>query len=195
MGQYYMPAIIDKINQVKTLYAHDFDNGLKLTEHSWIGNYFVNAVISLIYKNPRKVAWIGDYSDDQLGDAYEKKIQRDDFMRYYEMVWNQESNQLPRGKFTERDTTILEHDTVNMYIVNNSMQQYIDIGKYIKNNTYDGWCVNPLPILTACGNGRGGGDYRGINSDMVGSWAFDLIEYTDTVPESYKEINYNFRDE
>ena len=41
--------------------------------------------------------------------------------------------------------------------------------------------LHPLPLLTAVGNGRGGGDYAGINADKIGSWAFDVLEV----------VNYN----
>lgn len=36
MGQYYRPTIHTE-NGVLSFHAHDFDNGLKLMEHSWIG--------------------------------------------------------------------------------------------------------------------------------------------------------------
>lgn len=41
----------------------------------------------------------------------------------------------------------------------------------------NGWTVHPLPLLTAEGNGRGGGDYHEQNPDieLVGTWARDSI--------------------
>jgi len=54
MGQYYKPISIDKMT---FLYSHDYGNGLKLMEHSYIGNNLVNTVESLLapdgewYKN------------------------------------------------------------------------------------------------------------------------------------------------
>ena len=41
MGQYYKPINLD---DKQWLYSHDFGDGLKLMEHSWIGNDFVGAV-------------------------------------------------------------------------------------------------------------------------------------------------------
>ena len=42
------------------------------------------------------------------------------------------------------------------------------------------WSVDmiphPLPLLTAVGNGLGGGDYWGVNKEQVGAWAFDTLE-------------------
>lgn len=39
MGQYCEPIIIGAENaqDIKTVYSHNFDSGLKLMEHSWIG--------------------------------------------------------------------------------------------------------------------------------------------------------------
>ncbi len=48
MGQYYKPINIDN---KQWLYSHEYNhNGLKLMEHSWIGNDFVGAVMSLMVK-------------------------------------------------------------------------------------------------------------------------------------------------
>ncbi len=60
MGQYYMPTLIAEDGSIRTLYSHAYDNGLKLMEHSYIGNDFVNAASTLIWQNPCRVAWIGD---------------------------------------------------------------------------------------------------------------------------------------
>lgn len=190
MGQYYIPTIIGENNGVKTLCSHEFNNGLKLTEHSWIGNSFVNAAISLINKNPQRVAWIGDYSDDPYEDKYSHKLPKDEFMKYYDAAWDEKNKcTVPASQFGEAEQSLVDENTTGTYFVDHTKKQYIDVSKYIANaKTDDGWCVNPLPILTACGNGRGGGDYRGVNSDKVGTWAFDLIEYTDEEPENYEEI-------
>ena len=54
--------------------------------------------------------------------------------------------------------------------------------------------MNPLHLLTACGNNRGGGDYYSSypDFDQVGTWAFDLIEFTELKPEEYEEVHYSF---
>ena len=51
-------------------------------------------------------------------------------------------------------------------------------------------------LLTACGNDRGGGDYReGFPGyEHVGTWAFDIIEISDKAPKDYTSVNYEFRD-
>ena len=57
--------------------------------------------------------------------------------------------------------------------------------------------VNPLPLLTACGNGRGGGDYHDCypDYDKVGTWAFDIIECTDARPEGYEKYEPCFTEQ
>ncbi len=42
MGQYYHPTLIDAEAHVSWFYTHDYDNGLKLMEHSYIGNSVMN---------------------------------------------------------------------------------------------------------------------------------------------------------
>ena len=58
-------------------------------------------------------------------------------------------------------------------------------------------CVHPLPLLTACGNDRGGGDYHEghPNYNRVGEWAFDLIECTDRKPEGYDKLDIIFTEQ
>ena len=48
---------------------------------------------------------------------------------------------------------------------------------YVKKNGR----FHPLSLLTAEGNGSGGGDYYGPNIDMVGTWARDIISMEDEV--------------
>jgi hypothetical protein len=54
--------------------------------------------------------------------------------------------------------------------------------------------IHPLPLLTAEGNGNGGGDYYGENKNMVGIWARDIISISDTVPEGFTELKCVFMD-
>jgi hypothetical protein len=56
--------------------------------------------------------------------------------------------------------------------------------------------LHPLPLLTAEGNGRGGGDFRGDDpQNLVGSWARDLISVEAALtPEQlneYTELVFN----
>jgi len=46
MGQYYTP-ILFKGNTEKAFLSHQFDTGLKLMEHSYIGNSFTESIVTL----------------------------------------------------------------------------------------------------------------------------------------------------
>lgn len=158
-------------------------SGIKLTEHSWIGNYFVDGVIDMIYKNPAHVAWVGDYADNK-NDFSEMYTKED-----YEFTWARDNDK----SFYAMPASYKEG-----FLVNHTKGEILDIAKHIENCTdSQGWCLHPLPLLTAIGNGRGGGDYgRGyINFDKVGIWANDLIEYRKYKPLGYIEVEYHFSED
>lgn len=195
-----MPAIIHKDGKVESLYSHEFDNGLKLMEHSWIGNAFVNCIYSEILKNPKRIAWIGDYSndfDDSQPEAYHRNLTFEQFCVYYDAVWGEDVKHLGKDEMIPEAETLMDVNTNGTYLVNHDQKQFLDIGKYIKRaTTSDGWCANPLPLLTACGNDRGGGDfYRSADAvgyEKIGIWAFDTLEYTNDRPASGEEVFYTF---
>lgn len=161
MGQYYLPVVKNSEGEFKTFYAHQYDhNGLKLMEHSWNGNNFVAAVLNELLENPCSLYWLGDYAQDEdfkNSDSILTKDQRDklevDETLY---VTPTEENQIwAYSKF---------------FIINLTKKEYIQLNKLI-----DDWDVCPVPILTSVGNGRGLGDYRGVNEDKAGIWAGDTI--------------------
>ena len=86
MGQYYKPALIQDFgNKVKNwVLSHDIDrNGLKLMEHSWIGNTFVSTIEGLLVPggdwHKKSIVWAGDYADkepDTEKNIYELCIER-----------------------------------------------------------------------------------------------------------------------
>lgn len=213
MGQYYKPCLMTG-NKMRWLYSHDYNNGLKLMEHSYMGNNFVNAVLSQIFKAPQRVAWMGDYAMDEYADheygkePYTRKKTRKRFETLYQRAWGERGERfriLPEAMkgFDELD------DFNGWYLVNHSQKTFIDLGEYEQQNkwhqksTWGGkteeWdmCINPLPLLTACGNGRGGGDYHDQYPDYhkVGTWAFDKIEFTDKKPDKYKPVSYSFTEQ
>lgn len=216
MGQYYKPYIRGKDGSAKSfnpqnaIYRtvrglsagdeasfrsegyHDHFSGMKLMEHSWLANDFVNGVLEAVWGNPCAMAWVGDYADEHADfkGAYTTGV--------YNAVWGNEG--LPEGAFDQMPTTHREG-----FVVNRSKGVYIDLAEYEKAATYSPrwdrehkWCIHPLPLLTAIGNGRGGGDYHGDCMGMVGRWAMDFIEFTEERPEGMREIDYGviaFREE
>jgi hypothetical protein len=70
------------------------------------------------------------------------------------------------------------------------------MSEYMNNNKdKDGWILHPLALLTAVGNGKGGGDYYGPNESDLATWVWDEVSIEDTIPEGYsKEEEYSFFD-
>ena len=66
------------------------------------------------------------------------------------------------------------------------------------NSDGDKWCMHPLSLLTAIGNGYGGGDYRSptlaSTFELVGYWAWDEINITDNIPENYELLQPIFKE-
>ena len=66
MGQYYKPVFLNEKNKpVSFVYSHDFASGLKIMEHSWVGNKFVQFVERQLIGNPTKLVWAGDYAEKE----------------------------------------------------------------------------------------------------------------------------------
>lgn len=210
MGQYYTPVLMGKRYGVQaTLYSWDYDNGLKLMEHSYMGNNFVNAVLRKIDHQPMRIAWMGDYADDypdddsKIREPYQQKLLKKNFMRIFDQQGKKRIKPEPLEGFDKPE------DFDGWYLINHSRKAYVDLGEYQRKNgwtekwtdrngvTHERWSVvHPLPLLTACGNGRGGGDYHSNypDYDKVGTWAFDLIEFASYEPVGFTKEEYYFKE-
>jgi len=178
MGQYYKAVNLDK---KEWLYSHEYDNGLKLMEHSYIGNKFVQAVENLLikggawYKN--KIVWAGDYADGEEKDKEGENL--------YSIIGVDNNEIKPKSE---------ELNEKYKYLCNHTEKMYVDRTKIKEIKGWEGTKINPLPLLTCEGNGRGGGDFRG--EDMkIGLWSRNSISIESEVPEGYKEINGNFKED
>lgn len=202
MGQYYKAVVIQENGDEYVLDPTRYGNGLKLMEHSWVGNDFVNLVLSFITGNVSRVAWIGDYSNEQndnkkynFGEGFISGA--DDFNKIYIDVWKnyktKHIKQLP-SDIKQVQFTCTETD---FFLINLTKKIYVDLYNYCLESTdRDGqWCINPLPILTCVGNGLGGGDYYGERGrEEIGSWAFDRIYFSDLRPSLFTEVNLSFKE-
>lgn len=175
MGQYYRAVCIDKEECVR---PYGYDAGAKLTEHSWVRNSFVGCVMKLMSKggdwHKTRVVWAGDYWGESHGDTGELAKE------WYDLCDSYKKRRLRK---------VLTDEQKDCYLVNHSKKLYVSYNKLIGK---DGWIINPLPILTALGNGRGGGDYHGQDEIFVGTWAGDVLSIEQQIPKDFKEMTYNF---
>ena len=184
MGQYYLAIILSDIKKTPEIIRmwmspHNYNNGAKLTEHSYIGNNFVQAFEHLISPEGMfymsRIVWAGDYADPEQNKSD----------NLYTTVSNNYNGlfQCPKS-----------HDTSSYrYIVNHSQKLYVDKEGCPKNK-YN-LIIHPLPLLISEGNGRGGGDYRGNNVELCGTWARDNIAVEKTIPNDYNELVCDFIEE
>ena len=82
-----------------------------------------------------------------------------------------------------------EFDYKNKYVVNHTEHCGFSLDNLPSDD--DGYVIYPISLLTAIGNGRGGGDYWKTNKDydLVGSWAFDEISIEDEIPSGYVTVS------
>ena len=191
MGQYYRAILGDKYGLNCKVFDRSVDGEYtfaKLLEHSWWLNSFVNAFSEFIYNEPSRVAWVGDYATEP--DDFDFQNCSAFYVPSYGEVWGDSvsaigvtfTNLTIDGKF------LLNHDT----------KQFVDLDAYKAACTdkHD-WTIHPLPLLTAVGNDRGGGDFHAGNTgfDFVGSWAWQLISFADSPPEDFAKFNLVFRED
>jgi len=181
MGQYYNPIILaeNKKTVTKWMYSHEYSNGLKLMEHSWLGNSFVGAFESLIKDNPKRVVWAGDYADECKG---------------------RKTNLYSRCKDSLQAKPTASEKFAR-FIINHSKKEFVDTSKCPLTDTWTDpktginhdFKVHPLPLLTCEGNGRGGGDYR-YDNEYTGTWARDLVSVSNKAPQNFVEITPDFKE-
>ena len=160
-------------------------NGAKLTEHSYIGNKFVQALEYLISPEGMfymsRIVWAGDYAESEENEP----------KNLYLLTIENSTFQVP----PPHDTTCYR------YILNHTKQMYVDKERVVNNsnmkssNTYSQIDFHPLPLLVSEGNGYGGGDYRGNNVELCGTWSRDVISVEKDIPQDYTELICNFYEE
>lgn len=194
MGQYYRPILLaeDKKTPLFNIYTWDFHSGMKLTEHSYIGNAVLGAIEKTIYDNPTCLVWAGDYADVEVDNT-------DNLYFISEVVGESITlTKLNKKSKIKIDSLVkklsLFSENKCQYIINYSKKQFVDKSKcpYYKWREYK-YALHPLALLTAEGNGRGGGDYEGTNMELVGSWSRDFISVSANKPtDDFEEIVPNF---
>lgn len=189
MGQYYRPTILGNNGKIKaTTIGWDWGcMGAKLMETSWVHNPMVNAVEQLLagkFKGSR-VVWAGDYADERENGRTTYDMASDDnATKVTDLV---EVREVKYNNIPYKETDFVQYK----WVLNRDKKIAVEIPKYDSEE----WNVHPLPILTADGNGRGGGDYGGTAMEYVGAWAYDHISVANRLPKGYKKIDIRFAED
>ena len=172
----------------------------KMLEHCYQDNDGVLIVDKLLRKDglwwKQPVVWAGFYADDESDlflpdeDSEDKNATKPANLYDYADRHGLQLSSSPQSNNT----------TPCRYVLNHDKKQFVDIFTL----PVDKWGhkVHPLCLLTAEGNGRGGGDYKRKSSNfhelcadfhLVGSWARDPISVQDEEPDSdFEELKVQF---
>jgi len=195
MGQYYYPVNLDTKEYI---ISHDFSKaskniffvGLKLMEHSYIGNPMMNVVERFLMPKGKwyktRIVWAGDYADSEP-DTKTKKFPEGE--NIHSIYGNVKKNKITIKELGKNMKDIPEE---YRYLVNHSLKVFIDKSK-IKKDEY-GYKIHPLSLLTAEGNGRGGGDYHNDDDARIGFWSRQIISIEKEIPKGYSEMDGQFKE-
>ena len=165
MGQYYNAVI--EVNGNKEVFYHQVDGEYmmaKLLEHSYWANPFVLAIASKLWRTKGKLAWVGDYAEDS------------------DYNWNEAFSDAHAENVPREDLTYNGFRLEGKFFINHDKKMIIDLDEY-RNLLKDvDMVISPIPLLTAVGNDKGGGDFHrgsGQGYDLIGTCAWDIVEITD----------------
>lgn len=174
MGQYFK-AVVKNKKGMKVFQPQ----WLKFVEHAYNEDSISNAVTYELLREPSRVAWLGNYSNDT--EIMKNRLE------LYKTVWKQGN----KADIPEGYESIRKHK----YVINHDKKEYFDIESYTeRSKPYEDetFTFYSIAVLTVVGNGLGCGDYCSnswaTTAELVGAWAFDLIQVADEKPEGYKEI-------
>lgn len=183
----------------------DFGVPVRLGVPHLIGpdNRLANALYILLSQRPYRVSWMGSLADEPCRpgvDLYADTLPEEEFLEYYETAWGGASagrTILPRQFAPDMLQFAVQMETKEAYLINHSKMDYLDMRNYIGFNRSGDSCPDPLPLLTACGNGRGDREYppSAPGAEQIGTWAFDLLSYTNKKPDGeYRETRPCFKE-
>ncbi len=200
MGQYYRAYLEGSESDKYEVYRPWC--GAKLCEIAFYDMSFVNLVLNRLIERPMKLAFIGDYADD-YSDKWGEYNHTGYIIRYNRAHKEEKGlNAIICMKEEEARSVQKEvKDTSSSYVVNKTRKEFISLKEYYEKaleNYPDKPVMHPLVLLTACGNGRGGGDFYSNNREVcsaVGLWAFDIIEIVmekERVNSTYKNVTDDY---
>ena len=218
MGQYFYPYL--EQGNKRTIYETNYYapvtdqwerkgtksmSGAKITEHSWVRNYFMIGFAKKLYNKAGRLIWIGDYADNEVitsADGTQTPAPIQDLRGL-------ETNAKYGVKEVECIHVGKPFDIRNKYIINLSRKEYLSMKEYcIRSADFTfcdkddptPWVPHPLSLLTATYNSSGnGGDYceNSPDYDKVGRWKYDKIIIKDYLPKyakNYNELIVTFND-
>lgn len=186
MGQYYLIANMDK-KEVLTLEGRF--PGMKLLEIADDTKTSI-AITNIIAEkwNGDHICLVGDYADLSNADVPYFNTLRTWIDRFHltKSLFKHIADSFQK---VEGDPT----DKCYRFLYNHDKHIYLDLlhlpesyDSFYENHYY----INPLPLLIAMGNGRGGGDYwNPHNENYVGSWC-DSIMRVEITKEPIDELGY-----
>ena len=197
MGQYFKAVLVNG-NNVEVHDSWSYNNGAKQVEHCYRGNDYTEAVMERIRKlGPTRLVWMGDYADEVLDEMIEKSRNDEErechnnFLKtLYRIAWRSylkvgSTIESPFKMYTPIDNW--ETNRKKYYVCNNDKSEYVVISEYVSS---DECVVHPVPLLCSV-RGGGGGDYHGMDEDLLGRWAGDVLTITTRKPPM-KELKTNF---
>ena len=135
--------------------------------------------------------WCGDYIDESYFYFPKSSALH---IPSYDDIWSESVSDIA---VSASDFTL-----DNKFLLNYDRKLFVDLNEYKTACTDEnGWCIHPLPLLTAVGNGLGFGDFQIGNTGfrLVGSWAWQLISIedvvnTDNMHKGFTKLNLVFKD-
>ena len=186
MGQYYSFANIDKKQRCDRNISM-----LKLMEHSYVNNKWCDDILFLLSNEWKGdcILHVGDYAegnDESTTSDLIEEIEKENKLETTVYQFIDTFEDIKPKKFNEKIR----------YVYNLDKKEYIDLYTqpiqwcYLdKNQSILFTKINSFALLVACGNEQGGGDYYGVNKDMVGYWAGDKLISSSTLLKEYKDYN------
>jgi hypothetical protein len=170
MVQYYYAIFLNGEGEiVGWVNPGNYGNNPTMLKHITRGSQFENAVEGLLTENGfmygTRLVWAGDYAEREEGHG-----------------------ELNLYKLCKKSLELVPEESdvsYYRYLVNHTKGQFIDKDRADKYTN-----LNPLPLLTAEGNGFGLGDYSS-NHRIVGYWSRDCIEVMKKKPEDYIELVFD----
>lgn len=180
MGQYYKPTIQaikfdENRKEVRKLFAfdpYDLNYGIKLCEHTHRNSEVVRLVTNFMYELNQQgwvtqLVWLGDYANPSFGQEPNLYGSLN-----YANVQLRKENGVIVSAMVEGFDGVIDMTKDHHYLVNHDRNEYINTAENVG-------AYSQLALLTADGNGKGGGDYWGASWRDVGLWRYHEISVMD----------------